>query len=240
MDDFPIYEKKDFQEYLSLENEGTYDDDLFDFSEMTNQKDNNLLEISSKNKEISVSECNNEISSRMITILPNNQNFINLNQSQLCKTSNSYLFKTNMNNKMYLSYNLSIMNKNINQRINLIPIKQKRKQKYNLIRFPKHIITISKDKHYKIYEYLYQMTGAYLTQQELLFLRKTIFKKVLPEIQREEQRNKIKNIQCLEDYYEKIIPIIKNPDIQTSIQNYVFNRRQNFERIEMLYNISQL
>ena len=240
MDDFPIYEKKDFQEYLSLENEGTYDDDLFDFSEMTNQKDNNLLEISSKNKEISVSECNNEISSRMITILPNNQNFINLNQSQLCKTSNSYLFKTNMNNKMHLSYNLSMMNKNINQRINMIPIKQKRKQKYNLIRFPKHIITISKDKHYKIYEYLYQMTGAYLTQQELLFLRKTIFKKVLPQIQREEQRYKLKNIQCIEDYYEKIIPIIKNPDIQTSIQNYVFNRRQNFERIEMLYNISQL
>lgn len=132
MNDFPIYEKKDSQEclsYTSLEHEGTYDDDLFDFSEMTNQKDINLSKISSKNKEISVNECNNEITSRMMTILPNNQNFINLNQSQLCKNSNSYLFKTNMNNKMYLSYNLSIMNKNINQRINLIPIKQKRKQK---------------------------------------------------------------------------------------------------------------
>ena len=34
MDDFPIYEKKDSQDYLSytsLEHEGTYDDDLFDF-----------------------------------------------------------------------------------------------------------------------------------------------------------------------------------------------------------------
>lgn len=243
MDDFPICEKKDSQDYLSytsLEHEGTYDDDLFDFSEMTNQNDNNISKISSKNKEISVNECNDEISSRMMAILPNNQYFINFNQSQLCRTSNSYLFKTNMNNKMHLSYNLSMMNKNINQRINMIPIKQNRKQKFNLTKFPQHIITISKDKHYKIYDYLYQITGAYLTQKELLFLRKTIFKKVLPQIQREEQRYKLKNIQCIEDYYEKIIPIIKNPDIQTSIQNYVFNRRQNFERIEMLYNISQL
>lgn len=106
----------------------------------------------------------------------------------------------------------------------------------NQLYFPHRFICISNNKKYKIYDYLFQITGAYLTQNELIFLRKTVFKNVLPLIIRDEQRSKIKNIECFEKYSESIISLLQSPGIQFSIQNFIFNRRRNFEKSEMILN----
>ena len=78
--------------------------------------------------------------------------------------------------------------------------------------------------------------------QELISLKMSLFSSekqysnVLPLIIRDEQRSKIKNIECFEKYSESIISLLQSPGIQFSIQNFIFNRRRNFEKSEMILN----
>ena len=76
-----------------------------------------------------------------------------------------------------------------------------------------------------VYDYLFRITGAYLTQAELICLRETVFNGLIPQISRDEHRNKIKNIECLESFSHIIIPVLQNTDIQKTIQSYIINRR---------------
>ena len=92
----------------------------------------------------------------------------------------------------------------------------------------------------KCKDYLFQITGAHLTQNEIILLRKTIFRKVLPPIKRDEIRNKLLNLKCLDKHSGKILPLLRMPSVQVTIRNYVFERRRDFEKNEMIYNFHQI
>ena len=89
----------------------------------------------------------------------------------------------------------------------------------------------------KVYQMLFMITGAYLTQNELTYLRKTLFRNIMPMMNRDEQRSKIKNIERFEKYHDKIIPILQNPNIKSIIQNYLFSRRRDYEKMDMIENL---
>lgn len=95
----------------------------------------------------------------------------------------------------------------------------------------------SNNQNFKVYQLIFKLTGAYLTQSELIYLRKTIFRNIMPRISRDEQRSKIKNIQVFEKYHDKIIPILSNPRIQSMIQNYLMSKKKTFEKMNMVENL---
>lgn len=105
--------------------------------------------------------------------------------------------------------------------------------------FPNCYINIAPKKNCKVYDCLFKITGAHLTQNEIIFLRKTVFRKVLPPIRRDEIRNKASNIQCLDKYSDRVMALLKIPAVQLSIRDYVFSRRRKFEKDEMIYNFHQ-
>lgn len=104
---------------------------------------------------------------------------------------------------------------------------------------PRCYINVDKKKNCKVYDCLFKITGAHLTQNEIIFLRKTVFRKVLPPIRRDEIRNKMSNIKCLDKYSDKIMSLLKIPSVQLMIRDYVFSRRRNFEKDEMIFNLHQ-
>ena len=87
---------------------------------------------------------------------------------------------------------------------------------------------------FTIYEILREITGCFLSQRELTYLRKNIFNVIIPKFKRDEQRNKNKNIECLEKNRRTLLPILKQTEIQCKIRHYILQRRSSYQLNEVV------
>lgn len=172
--------------------------------------------------------------------------------SNSCKCENMLSNQSQINGNDHLQNENSNSKPTINMNVNT-PIKNEFEHQFNSFKkndiknainchysFPNLFINIYLFQNLSVYDIIFKITGAYLTQKELIFLRKNIFDQVMPLMTRDEQRSKIKNISCFNKYKEKLLPYLESPNIQAIIRDYLLKRRRNYEKMEMLENFHRL
>lgn len=224
---------------FATDNEEAFDDHLFDFSKKIDCNKNTIF------NEISANNMENQTKNDWENIIRMDDEKSFLAQNEICcqqyylNESNQKICQENEKNDLkssYLEVKPNITNDDFKNNI----VSKKNVLSPKLRGFPHYFINISNNSNYRIYDYLFQITGAYLTQNELIYLRKNLFYQVMPPMIRDEQRSKIKNIECFEAYHNEIIPILQMPNIQFLIQNCIFNRRNNNQKIDILFNVHNL